>query len=88
MLFLKKLLLTEENRTQNSCKERDKASKSVFDLKTTGDFLGNYSSKLPFMGRQGEQKSNGLPTGEGGELSALQVLDVKVQRNLLGSARE
>jgi len=63
--FLKNLLLTEENRTQNSCKEWDKASKSVFDLKTTGDFLGNYSSKLPFMGRQGEQKSNGLPTGKG-----------------------
>jgi len=40
------------------------------------------------MGRQGEQKSNGLPTGEGEELSALQVLDVKVQRNLQGSARE
>ena len=63
--FFKKLLLTEENRTQNSCKEWDKASKSVFDLKTTGDFLGNYSSKLPVMGRQGEQKSNGLPTGKG-----------------------
>ena len=69
-----KPLQTKENRNQNSWKKQDKALKLVFDLKTTGDFLGNYSSKLPFMGRQGEQKSNGLPTGEGGELSALQVM--------------
>ena len=80
--------LQTKNRTQNSWKKRDKASQLAFDLKTTGDILGNHAPKLPFMGRQGEQKSNGLPTGEGGELSALQVLDVKVQRNLLGSARE
>ena len=60
-----KPLLTEKNRTQNSWKEWDKASKPVFGLKTTGDFPGNYPPKLPFMGRQGEQKSNVLPTGKG-----------------------
>ena len=63
--FFKKLLLTEENRTQNSCKEWVKASKPVFHLKTTGDFLGNYPPKLPFMERQGEEKSNCSPTGKG-----------------------
>ena len=69
-----KPLLTEKNRTQNSWKEGDKASKPVFGLKTTGDFPGNYPPKLPFMGRQGEQKSKGLPTGEEGEHSVLQVM--------------
>ena len=59
-----KPLLTKENTTQNSWKEWDKASKPVFGLKTTGDFLGNYPPKLPFMGRHGEQKSNVLPTGK------------------------
>ena len=59
-----KPLLTKENTTQKSWKEWDKASKPVFGLKTTGDFLGNYPPKLPFMGRHGEQKSNVLPTGK------------------------
>ena len=80
--------LQTKNRTQNSWKKGDKASQLAFDVKTIRNFLGNHPPKLPFMGRQGEQKSNGLPTGEGEELSALQVLDVKVQRNLQGSARE
>ena len=66
--------LQTKNRTQNSWKKRDKASQLAFDLKTTRNFLGNHPSKLPFMGRQGDQKSNGLPTGEGGELSVLQVM--------------
>ena len=66
--------LQTKNKTQNSWKKRDKASQLAFDLKTTRNFLGNHPSKLPFMGRQGDQKSNGLPTGEGGELSVLQVM--------------
>jgi len=36
--------------------------------------LGHYPPKLPLMGRQEEQKSNGLVTGDGGELSARQVM--------------
>ena len=63
--------LQTKNRTQNSWKKRDKASQLAFDLKTTGDILGNHAPKLPFMGRQG---SNGLPTDEGEELSAFQVM--------------
>ena len=66
--------LQTKNRTQNSWKKGDKASQLAFDVKTIRNFLGNHPPKLPFMGRQGEQKSNGLPTGEGGELSALQVM--------------
>ena len=67
--------LQTKNRTQNSWKKGDKASQLAFDVKTIRNFLGNHPPKLPFMGRQGEQKSNGLPTGKGGELSALQVMD-------------
>ena len=69
-----KPLQTKENRNQNSWKKQDKALKLVFDLKTTGGFLGNYPPKFPFMGRQEEQKSNGLVIGEGGELSARQFM--------------
>ena len=67
--------LQTKNRTQNSWKKQDKASKLAFDLKTTRNFLENHPPKLLFMGRQGKQKSNVLPTGEGEELlSALQVM--------------
>ena len=66
--------LQSKNRTQNSWKKQDKASKLVFYLKTTRDFLEHHLPKLLFMGIQGEQKSNGLPTGEGGEWSALHVM--------------
>ena len=68
-----KPLQTEENRNQNSWKKQDKASKLVFDLKTTGGFLGTYPPKLPFMGRQ-ESRNQMVWFGEGGELSALQVM--------------
>lgn len=86
----KKLLLTEENRTQNSWKEWDKASKPIFDLKTTGDFLGNYPPKLPFMGRQGSRNQTVClqVKGESSQHFRSWILDVKVQRNLRGSARE
>ena len=64
------------NQGQNSkqLEETRYGIKTSFWSKTTRNFLGNHPPKLPFMGRQGEQKSNGLPTGEGQELSALQVM--------------
>ena len=66
--------LCKPRRTEIKTAGRNKATKLVFDLKTTGGLPGNYPPKLPFMGRQGGQKSNGLLASEGGEFSALQVM--------------